>query len=953
MLKARFLSATSLGLLALLLALIYPNKSSSTVQLRRFTNTTEEVLNLNPSLSGDGLVAAFESTANLAGAFGNGFRAIRADLSSDPVAFTQISPSRAVTPAVSQDGSRIAFASNEDPLGTNRDRNSEIFLFNGSERRQITHTTPDESMTRIRDGCFQPSITDDGRIIAFSSNRNFIGQNADLNFEIFLFDVAANLFTQLTHSVEIIGSVDAKISGDGTRVAFIRDHSQGEDISRDLVVHDRANGINIIAAANRISLSVTYGRAISDDGLRIVFADQIALNRSEVFLFDARSGATRQVTSLGARAGDVPLHPSISGDGKRIAFATRRNPLGLNGDRSVELFLHDIPSAQLVQLTNAPGQATAEVVSSLNDDGSIAVFSFPRVLSGPVSLDDLANNSEIYSLRTEPRPASGTLTVLNAASLETESVATRAIAPESIAVAKGGALASGTEQAKRSIEGRFPVSVAGTTVTVNGRLARLLFVSPEQIHFVVPTETEIGTAEVVVANADGFQSKTAVSILATSPGLFTLNGNGRGAGVILNADTQVTGPFDPTNGQLRLIIFATGARGASQLSATTSGRSLKVESQHRSLELPGLDEIHVLVPSDLSGAGTLRLTITGDTRRSNPVDLTFSGSPIPSPSPSPSPTPTPSATPSPSPTAQPSPSPTPLPSPSPSATPAPSPSPSPSPSPGAGLVISQVYGGGGNSGAPFRNDFIEIFNAGEIAISLAGWSVQYATATGTSWSVTNLTSVLLAPGQYYLVQEASGGSVGLPLPVPDTAGNIAMAATAGKVALVNTTTALSGACPSDSSIVDLVGYGNSASCFQGSGPTPAPSNTNAVLRKGNGCTDSRNNVSDFATGPPTPRNTAAALNLCTLTTSHELAWPFSKLSACAELLAVRLVLPTSSTNLLREAEPRAARYSAAVRKAGRLSAKVETKVSRNETKLISLKSQRMYIRPPTRTARGP
>lgn len=958
MVKTRFLSATSLVLATLLLVFIYSSRSGSTAQLRRVTNTSGEVLNLNPSLSGDGLVAAFESTANLTGASGgNVFRAIRADLSSDPVVFTQISMSRAVTPAVSQDGSRITFASNEDPLGTNPDRNSEIFLFNGSKLQQITRTTPDDPTTRIRDGCLQPSITDDGRIIAFASNRNLTGQNADLNFEVFIFDVVANLFTQLTHSVEIIGSTGAKISGDGSRVAFIRDHSQGDAISVDLVIHECATGANIVAAANRVSLSMTYGRAISDEGSRIVFADQIAPNQSEVFLFDARTRSTRQVTSLGARAGDVPLHATISGDGKRITFATRRNPLGANGDRSVELFLHDLPSDHLVQITSAPAQATAEVVSSLNDDGSVAVFSFPRVLSGPVSSNDLANNSEIYTCRTDPRPAFGTLTMLNAASLETESSDNRAVAPESIAVAKGSALANQTEQAKRSVQGVFPLELAGTTVAVNGRLARLLFVSPDEVHFVVPPETEIGSAEVVITNVDGFPSKTNVSTLVTAPGLFTLDGDGSGEGVILNADTLVASPFDPTNGQLRLIIFATGTRGGAQLSVTTSKRVLTFESQHRSLELPGLDEIHVLVPSDLRGAGTLRLTIAANNRRSNPVDITFSGSPIPSPSPSPSPSPTPSpsATPSPSPSPQPSPSPTPtpLPSPTPAPSPSPTPIPSPSPSPGAGIVISQVYGGGGNSGAPFRNDFIEIFNAGEIALSLAGWSVQYATATGTSWSVTGLTPVSLAPGQYYLIQEATGGNSGLSLPAPDISGNIAMAATAGKVALVNTTAALTGACPSNNTIVDLVGYGTTASCFRGNGPTPAPSNTTSVLRKANGCTDTRNNSSDFATGPPTPRNTMSALNLCTSITSSKLVWGIPTLSGCAALLAVRLALPTSSLNLLREAEPRAARSSAAARKAGRLSPRIDTKVSRVATKIVSLNSQRMYIPAPTETARGP
>src|SRR5690349_18476266 len=80
------------------------------------------------------------------------------------------------------------------------------------------------------------------------------------------------------------------------------------------------------------------------------------------------------------------------------------------------------------------------------------------------------------------------------------------------------------------------------------------------------------------------------------------------------------------------------------------------------------------------------------------------------------------------------------------------------------VVISQVYGGGGNTGATLRNDFIEVFNRGTAPVSLAGWSVQYNSAGGTgAWQVTPLTGTL-KPGQYFLVQEAvgAGGTVNLP-----------------------------------------------------------------------------------------------------------------------------------------------------------------------------------------------
>jgi uncharacterized protein len=178
----------------------------------------------------------------------------------------------------------------------------------------------------------------------------------------------------------------------------------------------------------------------------------------------------------------------------------------------------------------------------------------------------------------------------------------------------------------------------------------------------------------------------------------------------------------------------------------------------------------------------------------------------------------------------------------------------------AQVVISQVYGGGGNSGATLRNDFIEVFNRGGAAVDLGGWSVQYASSAGISWQVTALSGTIQA-GQYYLIQEAQGAGGSTSLPTPDATGTIAMSATAGKVALLNTTTALGGSgCPLAASVQDFVGYG-AASCSETS-PVSALTNTTAARRAGGGCTDTNNNSSDFSTGAPNPRNTAAPLNPC-------------------------------------------------------------------------------------------
>ncbi|MGH9934842.1 MAG: lamin tail domain-containing protein, partial [Blastocatellia bacterium] len=177
------------------------------------------------------------------------------------------------------------------------------------------------------------------------------------------------------------------------------------------------------------------------------------------------------------------------------------------------------------------------------------------------------------------------------------------------------------------------------------------------------------------------------------------------------------------------------------------------------------------------------------------------------------------------------------------------------------VVISQIFGGGGNSGAPFTHDFIEIYNRSNAPVGLTGWSVQYASSTGASWQKVDLGGTL-APGQYYLVQLASGGANGAPLPAPDVVGTISMAATTGKVALANTTIPLTTSCPIGPGVVDFVGYGSSANCFEGADSTPSPSSERAAIRIGLGCADSNENSTDFITAAPAPRNTASPVNIC-------------------------------------------------------------------------------------------
>jgi Lamin Tail Domain/Bacterial Ig domain/Immunoglobulin domain len=213
----------------------------------------------------------------------------------------------------------------------------------------------------------------------------------------------------------------------------------------------------------------------------------------------------------------------------------------------------------------------------------------------------------------------------------------------------------------------------------------------------------------------------------------------------------------------------------------------------------------------------------------------------------------------------------------------------------ASLVIAEVYGAGGNSGATLRNDYAVIFNRSAASVTMSGYSIQYNSASGSSsWQVAALTNAVIPAGGYYLVQMNSSGSNGSGLPTPDSTNNLALAANAGKIALVNNTTALSGANPSSSSILDLVGYGSTATGYEGSGPTAAPSATTSVQRGNQGCTDTDNNSADFTAATPNPRNSASSVHACNSVTAPSIAGLSPASSTVNAGNAVTFVLTTSA-----------------------------------------------------------
>ncbi len=190
------------------------------------------------------------------------------------------------------------------------------------------------------------------------------------------------------------------------------------------------------------------------------------------------------------------------------------------------------------------------------------------------------------------------------------------------------------------------------------------------------------------------------------------------------------------------------------------------------------------------------------------------------------------------------------------------------------LVISQIYTRGGEAGATFRNDYIELFNRGAETVNLAEYSLYNETTfdgaqtTGLT-SFASTSSIPIPPGTYILIQFGSGGNIGTFFPVTPDFGaflppNFPHLNTVGRIALVKTRDFITLGCPAgqDPGVVDLIGYGGAA-CGEGAAPVSGPPSNSARARKSAGCTDTDNNASDFdLLSPPAPRNRASPTNVC-------------------------------------------------------------------------------------------
>ncbi len=638
------------------------------------------VSNNNPAISGDGtkIVFASNSSTLVAGEAGKNddgnqeiFLASLPPNSTTP-SFQRITTTTASTPAsrntevfdnynptINFNGTLIAFVTNrkELPGVTNKDALGQIVLYS-TTAGQFTQVTTKNEADALDGFVFKgfnsnPQLSGNGNVLVFIAGYNHAPtasiNNSDLNGEIFLYDVATKALTQMTNTTGFAG-YPASISQIGT------------------LVPDRP--MNILNQNTK---------HLSSDGTMLVFESAGDLESGknsdktrEVFLYNRTTNKFTQITSNSALPAipvqtdidkiDYDFTPAISPNGKFIFIGSILNIVPVasggtsgiltdNADGSREVFRYDIAAAKFRQITYTPLSPRVldqrEALLHVNSNAAGTDLFFTN------DIDMIGTNPdtsfEIYRAIVRPIAQVNDFVpvLVNGASFFSPD----STKPETNPIA-GGSLGSlfGTKLADSqatSARADLDFELNGVSVTIAGIAAKLIYVSPLQINFVVPDGVLAADAVEFTINNKGVVSKGKVKVLDAQPGIFTTTQNGKGAGavacqlVLKDADgntTSNTYPAPPCEisadkKEGYLLLFGTGFRYADLTSVIVTVIKADATTQDftpvyagSQNQFPGLDQINLLLPTDFP-TGTVKLKIkatsAGTAVESNEFEITI------------------------------------------------------------------------------------------------------------------------------------------------------------------------------------------------------------------------------------------------------------------------------------------------------------------------------------------
>jgi dipeptidyl aminopeptidase/acylaminoacyl peptidase len=202
------------------------------------------------------------------------------------------------------------------------------------------------------------SLSADGNRIVFTS----AGRDPQHIAQVFVLDVATGAVTQVSNATRL-GAGEIALSGDGSRVVWME-----WDLWPVLKTFDFSTG-------QARDLGYGYQPAVAHDGARVVFVDATT---GGLRLLDLQSGLDRTLVTSDRGV----AFPAFSSDGQRLVFLSGGDIVGANPDLDWEVFVFDVVSSSVTQVTSGTGNYAVPVVA-ISGNGTHVAFPDQRPLSGP------------------------------------------------------------------------------------------------------------------------------------------------------------------------------------------------------------------------------------------------------------------------------------------------------------------------------------------------------------------------------------------------------------------------------------------------------------------------------------------------------------------------------------------------------------------------------------------
>jgi uncharacterized protein (TIGR03437 family) len=573
--------------------------------------------NRDASITDDGRLVAFVSTANLLGAATNSDRnpeIFTVDVTAATLAFTQVTTTATTSlnnpifndnPSLSSDGSVLAFVSNANLTGNNDDgsglSNAEIYVRDSGGLRQVTKTKNDATTGATANiFSFGRRLSRDGKLLAFVSTAadpKANGTPAGPGVP-FVYSVPADTFAQ-------IGPRALSTFGDIAQVPTFTDYD---------------------SALSPKSVLFTSALNFKSDGT-FPAADQTItglnpLNAEQIFLAPLPAVSTGPFTRLTTQPVLSTLVAIPSRSSNRIAYSSRLELGGGNSDNSAEVFYQLLPGAT---------ESTATLTMSTGASRmSVPVASPTATPSG----------SPTPSPTPTASPTPNVATGLAAGEIAfVQGFANPSTPPASVTVSNSNA-----SQSKRAPA--LPVELNGVSVSIKDSACGLYAVSSSEIKFVAPIGLLTGTYNIVINN-NGTVTRGSVAIVAAQPDIFTSTNGPLGRAAVCNITNPVVcapEPFgvttdDGTGTQVPTVlrVSLTGVRNTIASSIiVTVGTTAITPGAARSLDLPGNDQLDFTLPSTVdTGDLPIVVSVAGVSSRASDTAAHITIVPGASPNPNP------------------------------------------------------------------------------------------------------------------------------------------------------------------------------------------------------------------------------------------------------------------------------------------------------------------------------